>query len=380
MKNILLISVLSSTLLTNSLTAYAEADKEQTAEQTDTVNKEETDKAITQRVMPNAHANKQREITHLLTGTSTQVVRLNALEQEFEMYFLTAIEKEPIGSVLFFPDERNHSDWPVTLNPLRVGLTEHNWQTAVLTLPATKLEEIPERSTYQATAQPQDTDATQSTETENTDTDSSTDSAANSENPSNTETSLEPKEESPPQSQDDTPAKTMAEITMARALATHKYLKETSPGIVIIGIGQGATWASAYASTLGETDKEMSRLILINPQQSLDVSAPALNPLIESIKIDTFDVYTPNTKNADKKTSTAIQRKRAANLSEIEAYRQIKAPASAWGKSGNDWLYRKVKGLIKNNIRKEFKDKATEQSLPIPPEKTNQKPGSSSTS
>jgi len=380
MKNILLISLLSSTLLMNNLLAFAEGDKETTPEQTDTNDSEKTNEAITQRVMPNAHANKQREIADLLTGTSTQIVKLNALEQEFEMYFLTAIEKEPIGSVLLFPDERNHSDWPVTLNPLRTGLTEHNWQTAVLTLPATKLKDIPKRSIYQATVQSQDTDATQSTETESADTDPSIDSASDPTVTSDTETSLESKEESSSQKQDDTPAKTMAEITMARALATHEYLKETSSGIVIIGIGQGATWASAYASTLGETNKEISRLILINPQQSLDISAPKLSLLIESIKIDTFDVYTPNNKNADKETSTALQRKRAANLSEIETYRQIKAPASAWGKRGNDWLYRKVKGLIKNNIRKEFKDKATEKSRPIPPEKTNQKPGSSSTS
>ena len=380
MKNILLISVLSSALLMNSLLAFAEEDKKPAPEQTDTADTEKTNEALTQRVMPNAHANKQREITDLLTGTSTQIVKLNALEQDFEIYFLTAIEKEPIGSVLLFPDERNHSDWPVTLNPLRIGLTEHNWQTAVLTLPATKLKEIPERSTYEATAQPQDTDSEQSAETDTADTVSSADSVPDSTVTSNIETSSEPIEESSALDQKDTPEKTMAEITMARALATHEYLKETSSGIVIIGIGQGATWASAYASTLGETDKEMSRLILINPQQSLDVSAPGLNPLIESIKIDTFDVYTPSGKNADKGTSTALQRKRAANLSEIETYRQIKAPASVWDKRGNDWLYRKVKGLIKNNIRKEFKDKATEKSRPIPPEKTNQKPGSSSTS
>jgi len=380
MKNILLISVLSSALLMNSLTANAEDNKEPAPGQTDTNGTEKTNEAITQRVMPNAHANKQREITDLLTGTSTQIVKLNALEQEFEMYFLTAIEKEPIGSVLLFPDERNHSNWPVTLNPLRTGLTEHNWQTAVLTLPATKLKEIPERSTYQATAQSQDKDATQSTETESADTDSTTDSAPEPTATSDTETPLESNKDSSVQNQDDTPTKTMAEITMARALATHEYLKETSPAIVIIGIGQGATWASAFASTLGETDKEMSRLILINPQQSLDVSAPALNPLIESIKIDTFDVFTPNVKNVDKETSTALQRKRAANLSEIETYRQIKAPASAWGIKGNDWLYRKVKGIIKNNIREEFKDKAAEKSRPTPPEKTNQKPGSPSTS
>jgi len=377
MKNILLISVLSSALLTNSLTTYAQDEKEQTSEQTETADKEKTNKVITQRVMPNAHANKQREITHLLTGTSTQIVRLNALEQEFEMYFLTAIEKEPIGSVLFFPDERNHSDWPVTLNPLRIGLTEHNWQTAVLTLPATRLKKIPDRSTYQATAQSQDKDPAQNTDTATTDNGSTANSASDLANTSNPETSLEPKADSAIQKQEDTPIKTMAEITMARASATHDYLKNISPGIVIIGIGQGATWASAYASTLDETDKEMSRLILINPQQSLDVSAPELNPLIESLIIDTFDVYTPNDKNADKETSTALQRKRAANLSEIETYRQIKAPASAWGKRGNDWLYRKVKGLIKNNIRQEFKDKATEISRPAPPEKTNQKPGSS---
>jgi len=366
MKNILLNSIFCATLLSITLSAIAQDEKEPPAEQLETKSADTPKK----RAMPNSHANTQREISTLLTGTSTQVVKLTALEQEFEMYFLTAIEKEPLGSVLFFPDERNHSDWPVTLNPLRTGLTEHNWQTAVLTLPVTTLSKIPERSVYVASSK--------SVSKENEGAQETNQAAPEETTAAQDAKKVDISETESADTEQAALKQTMAETTMARAIATHSFLKNTTQGIVIVGIGQGATWATAFASTLTKRDKKMSRLILINPQQSFDVSAPALNMLIQSLHIDTFDIYTPTSKNSSTEQNSALKRKRAANLSEIEIYQQIKAPARAWGIRGNDWLYRKVRGVIKSNIMQDFKLQATKRARPAPPEKTNLKPGSTS--
>ena len=148
-------------------------------------------------------------------------------------------------------------------------------------------------------------------------------------------------------------------------------LKEQSDLLIITGIGRGATWASAYAATVAESELENTRLLLINPQQSQDVSAPDMLEILSQLKLATIELYSESDKLA------ARARKRAANRSDIESYLQIKAPNYAWQKQGNQWLSKKVRGILKMNVEQALKDKEMKKKMSAPT-KPNQRPGSAS--
>ncbi len=321
-----------------------------------------------ERVMPDPHKQQQRDIANMLQGSLTEIIELKAQDESFNLYLLAADEKEPLGNILFFADPRTHSDWPISLSPLRVGLSHYKWQTAVMTLPAIQLPKIPDRSTPTDSS---DAAATDTNTAESTQDDQQPTTDENTETVSNEDSSSDPQLDTESET---TTVKPNLEVIMARAQSSIEKLKETSDVIILIGIGQGATWATAYAETLSEADKEKYRLVLINAQQSPDISAKELNQMISQLKIDTFDVYSVQNKNSPD-VNQALARKRAANQSEIENYMQIQAPSSAWSKRGNEWLYRKVLGLIKTNIATALEAEALENMKPKPEEKTNQKPG-----
>lgn len=346
-------------------TANNTTNEQASSEQSDSNNtdKNPDEKASQERVLPDPHKQQQTDIANMLKGSMTEIIELKAQEESFNLYVLAADEKEPLGNVLFFPDPRTHSDWPITLSPLRVGLSHYKWQTAVMTMPVAQLPKIPDRSipaTDEDNAQEDNTDA------ESTQTDSS-DNAENNEPTANTDSDT---------NSDDGMTSSIPnnELIMARAQASITTLNETSDVIILIGIGQGATWATEFATSLSEAEKEKVRLILINAKQSLDTSAKDLNQMISELKIDTYDIYSAQNKNSSG-INHALARKRAANKSDIENYKQIKAPQSAWRKQGNEWLYRKVLGVIKTNIAAQLEALALEEMKPQPAEKTNQKPG-----
>ncbi|NQZ31526.1 MAG: DUF3530 family protein [Oceanospirillaceae bacterium] len=379
MKTSLLVSTFSLLMLSNPLYAAATDEADTNATQTEVTEDNAAGKAeaVSERVMPNAHRNTEKEIAELLKVTASEVLKLTALEENFDAYFLAADEKEPIGSLLIFPDERNHANWTISLNPLRTGLAKHQWQTAVITLPSTKSQAIPERGQYPSESETE-TSATQTDPDTNTETQPPAEQDTQSDPAQSPAVATENETDTAP-AQDNEDTKSMAEIVHARAVATRDFLNKESDAIIIIGIGQGATWAAAYASTFGASELEKSRLILINPQQSTDISAPQLIPLIKQLKLDTFDIYTPMKNRFINGQDLAYQRKRAANLSDIEKYQQIQAPASAWTIRGNQWLFRKVRGVIKTNIETEFKALQEKKAMPVIKQKTNQMPGSAST-
>lgn len=361
MKKIIFIYFL--TLFASYSQAAEEPTEQDSAPKTDTpapVSETSTPEVIT-RTLVNTKKAIANDIRMLLSNSLTEVIQLSALDEDFDMYFLASEEKEPIGSLLFFPDERNHSDWPVTLHPLRTKLTSYNWQTAVITLPKTQLKALPKRTDYST----QEVENTANNETETAENNqTSTDETTNTNTQALTQNSEEQGKAT----------NTMAETVIARAQATVIKLKEQSDVIIIIGIGQGATWATAYAATLEEADKENSKLILINPIQSQDLSSPALNETISNLKVDVIDIYTPQ-ETSSYYADQALARKRAANRADIEQYLQIKAPSSSWTKAGNEWLYRKVRGILKNQVEQKLAEKEALENAPKPAEKINQAPG-----
>lgn len=370
MKNLLLFSLYSLIGLSNQL----HAEEHKTTNTADTAAESEQ-QAVFPRVIPDPYSDRQRDIAGFLEGSVTEVIALQALEQEFSIYFLGADEKEPIGSILFFPDQRNHSDWPINLNPLRVGLTRYKWQTAVLTLPEIITPAIPKRSVYTAEDV---TGADQQQENSDAATDTDTDIATKTDDDAALEATEKQNEAADTTNKEDDPVeklKSMAEITLARATATVELLKQTTEPIIIIGIGQGATWAAAFAQTITDEALQNSRLLLINPQQATDPSVAKLTALIKNVKVNTFDIYTPINASPTNPNDPAHRRKRAANLSEIESYQQIKAPASAWTAGGNQWLFRKIRGLIKNDLEKSLDEQQEMAEEAVVEEKVNQMPG-----
>ena len=377
MKNFLL-----TTLFCFSVNAAWAADSDETkaqpaAKTNNNSEKKAADESKISRAVPRLKHDQELDLASLLSDSFTQVIKLTALDTEFDLYYLSAEEKEPIASVLFFPDERSHSDWPISLNPLRVGLTKYKWQTAVLTLPEPVLASIPERTEYPAITTDNDDKAKSSenppaaddtatqSDTINKDSDTAVDTKQTG---TDSEATATPEE--PPQ--------TLAEISIARAIVATQMLKQKSDSLIIAGIGQGATWATAYALTLAVAEKDQYRLLLINPQQSLDKSAPLLTEMISQLSIDTFDLYTQSKASSMGSSNAEQGRKRAANRSEVEQYAQIKAPSSAWKQRGNTWLFKKVRGILKNQVEPQFSQKALEKNRPVAPKKTNQKPGSTS--
>ncbi|EPJ44510.1 MAG: hypothetical protein OFPII_33830 [Osedax symbiont Rs1] len=373
MKKILLISFFSLILNNAHADSHAKATEQAASDAENSADSENSEEPVT-RSMPNTKQETELEIAAYLSNSLTQVLKLTALEQEFNLYYLAADVKEPLGSLLFFPDERLHSDTLVSLNPLRVGLTRYQWQTAVLTLPQTTLPAIPLRSEYKedtqdpestndATAAVEDTveAKTETAKAKDKDTDAPDTAAQTTPNSST---------EEPPIA-----VKTLAEISLARAQASIKLLTEKSDAVIIAGIGQGATWAAAFAVTIPAADKENFRLLLINPLQSTDVSAPKLTQMLGDIKIDTFDIYTPHNANLSIGINPALARKRAANLSEIEQYIQIKASALTWGRQGNSWLLKKVRGVLKKYVEKPLIIAKEKKTKPKISRKKNQKPG-----
>ncbi len=370
MKNFFLISIVC--LYVNaSWAADSEENQAGSAETTDVDSESKaSDQVAIIRALPRLKKDQELDLALELTNSFTQVIKLTALDTEFDLYYLTAEEKEPIGSLLFFPDERSHSDWPISLNPLRVGLTKHKWQTAVLTLPEPELTAIPNRTEYPSSGEDQQAGAdetaqtnTNSADATQTDPESAADTAATA---TDSDLSSNPEEVS----------KTLAEVSVARAVVAAQMLKQTSDALIIVGIGQGATWATAYALTLAPAEKDKHRLLLINPLQSLDKSAPILTDMIRQLNLDTYDIYTPSQTLATGNPNAEQGRKRAANRSKIEQYLQIKAPNSAWKKSGNTWLFRKVRGILKNKVEAQFTASALVKKRPAAAKKINQKPGS----
>ncbi|MCJ8299972.1 MAG: alpha/beta hydrolase family protein [Pseudomonadales bacterium] len=370
MKKIIILSLLGCLNYNFSYASSHADDGEPADTQAAQVNSDETQSAASvSRVLPKPRSGLERDLALLLQDSLTEVVQLSALDQQFDLYYLEADAKKPVGSLLFFPDDRTHSNWPVTLAPLRVGLPRYNWQTAVITQPVAELAATPERTLYAlATATEEKTgddsatdDSIAQSATEDSDEPTSAvdvyvDAYAYSVSDNSTEYSL-------------------AEITMARATAASQMLKEKSALLVLVGIGQGATWATAYAAGIDKSEKANIRLLLINPQQSADISAPNLIELIGDLKLDTFDIYSLPQNSSG--IPSHLARKRAANRADMDQYLQITAPSSAWSQAGNNWLFRKVQGLLKNQVLKPLQQKAAEQAAqPKPAKKRNLKPGS----
>ncbi len=59
------------------------------------------------------------------------------LEQKLPKFFAiyTEAEEDPKGTVILLHGRGLHPDWSEVISPLRVGLTEHNWNTLSLQLP-----------------------------------------------------------------------------------------------------------------------------------------------------------------------------------------------------------------------------------------------------
>ena len=363
MKKIILLSLLTSLYANFSYASnHASGSQPEQSQSTKTEGDDKQTESAATRVVPKPRAELQRDLALLLQSSLTQVVQLSALDQQFDLYYLEAEAKKPVGSILFFPDDRSHSNWPVTLAPLREGLTRYNWQTAVITQPEAILAAAPARTNYtESAASEGDTDNNSATEQSTEPTaESKSASELSPDTRSGSDTATEP---------------TLAEITLARATAAREMLKEKSPVLILIGIGQGATWATAFAAGIDKSAKANSRLLLINAQQSADISAPNLIELIGDLNIDTFDIYSQPQNSSSFPWQEA--RRRAANRSEIEQYMQIAAPNSAWSQSGNNWLFRKVYGLLKNQVLKPLQQQAAEaDAQPQPTKKRNMRPGS----
>ena len=156
-------------------------------------------------------------------------------------------------------------------------------------------------------------------------------------------------------------------ITAIQALQ-QKGIKQ----FVLVGVGTGATWATALALNL-QTQTDLD-LLIINPAQSQDISAPRLLDLIPDLKITILDIYNEAPSNATThQKHDAKLRINQAHRNKLNNYHQSRLPVTSNTIQGQEWLVRHTRGLLETYIVNMEKEALAPPSTPTPA--VNQRPG-----
>ncbi|WP_162224958.1 DUF3530 family protein [Neptunomonas antarctica] len=312
------------------------------------------------RVEPQPRTSLLADLSNDLLDPETQIMPLSAGEDSFDAFYRDRSGAILHGGIIFFPDDRTHPTWPIILNPLRIGLTDYGWATLAIPLPAPVTADNPIRTLPSLTAI-KTTPAETSEENINAD----TPGTAEPSTPAEIKTAEEQKI---PQSSDRYKRIMQRGITAVQALQQKQIDR-----IVLVGAGSGATWATALATNLqGQTN---IKLLMIDAEQSNDISAPTLLTLIPELTITTLDLYSaaPKIFNNSYAQQPELRVKEARRHS-MNNYHQSRLPKIATTLSGQPWLVRYTRGLLETYIIKAEEENPVPSSTPAP--QINQQPGS----
>jgi len=309
------------------------------------------------RTEPSPRATTLSDLTQTQQNLDTEVIQLSTGESAFDAFYKHSSTALIHGGIIIFPDDRTHPNWPIITNPLRVGLSNYGWETLALSLPQPTTLANPLR-TLPALKIIRDKPTTNEEEP----------LAPASEQTTNPTT----EEQSPPIEK--TIKSETNKIIMQRGIAAIQYLQQKGmKRLVLIGAGTGASWATALAADL--QDQANIKLLIINAEQSQDISAPKLLALIPKLTLTSLDLYsaTPISITTRHKQEPRL-RIETARRHKLNNYHQSRLPQITNTLSGQEWLVRYTRGLLKThviNTEKEAINKGPVKQIPS----INQKPG-----
>jgi hypothetical protein len=315
------------------------------------------------RIEPQPNQAMLMDLATSLPDKETQVIPLQAGDDNFNAFYREQSGAVIKGAILFFPEDLTHPDWPITLNTLRIGLTDHGWGTLSLSLPAPITAALPKRTLpslkiIHSKKEPAEPGATPSESTEPP--------ATSSEQPANSDkaNSATTEESTTPLTSD------RLDIIMKRGVSAVQWLQQKGyTRIVIAGSGSGATWATAFIKNLPEDSN--IKLLILDAEQSKDISAPNYLELLKEIKQTTIDIYSQSPSNsAIDVSSDASIRLKNARRNKLNNYHQSRLPAPSSKESSQAWLLRFTRGMLETYIAKAEKDKIVIPSKPSTPTET----------
>lgn len=306
----------------------------------------------------------------------TEIIQFGEGDTRFPGLYRPYQSENLYGAVLFIVDEDTHFDWEVATHSLRISLSEAGWSTLSLpTLPAINLP-IPERTLPVLKVIKPPSPSPEGEE-----------GAADA-----TEAVPETIPQTIPQTTPETASETAASETeekssqqvltsdrkqqaIERGTAAIEWLKTKDiRRVIIAGHGTGATWAAEIALEMQKQVQNV-RLMMIDAEQSTDLSAPELMNILPELKITVLDIYSayPN-RNNSLFSSKAEQRKKLAKREKLK-FHQVRMPFSSQTPQGQAWLAKRVRGLIDRLIVKAEAERIIDPAKQSKPKSTEQPPG-----
>lgn len=327
---------------------------EETTDDSNTTSLPQTSTA--QRIEPNPQASLLTDLSQTQQDPGAEIIQLGSDEDKFNAFYRQSSTAVIHGGIIIFPDDRTHPNWPIITNPLRMGLSNYGWTTLALSLPQPMTQSNPAR-TLPSLKIIREKPATNEENILESSPDKTTSTTLR--NPAKaTETQADPE---------------TYKRVMQRGTAAIQVLKQKGiERLVLVGAGTGATWATALATNL--QDQADIKLLIINAQQSQDISAPVLLDLIPELKLTSIDIYsaTPHSAITPHKQEPQL-RIEIARRHKLLNYHQNRLPQITRKLSGQEWLVRYTRGLLTTYVIKAEEEviKAPSKSAPS----INQKPG-----
>ena len=309
------------------------------------------------RIEPNPQQSLLIDLSRIQNNQNAEVIQLNTDSDKFDAFYKESSGAITHGGVIILPDDRTHPKWPLITNPLRVGLTDFGWSTLAIALPPPVTPNHPIRTLPSLKVIKNNPLKSEGEPVEPTALDESIATPAIAKESKTT----------------DSPIPQTYNNIMQRGTAAIQALQQKGINrIVLIGTGTGATWAAALAAKW--QDQANFKLIIINAEQSSDISAPALLELIPELTLTTLDMYSANPKNASTtQKQQPRQRIETARRNQLNNYHQSRLPKITNKLPGQEWLVRYTRGLLTTYVINA--EEKVINTPPAPPPSTNQQPG-----
>lgn len=283
-----------------------------------------------------AQAERSQQMEHALRArlSADSLQTLSTPSESFLALWQDAHTATPQGLVILLPGRDQHADQPGVIQPLRLQLPRHGWQTLSLTLPdpfnhlplrqpvPTVVSGDPQAPEEQSIASPAQSDEHASAPIEQV-------------QAQETEEAQEQAPHAPTQPATD-PEAEYAERMFDRIDAALAFAKTQKPKeLILLGHGSGAYWSARYMQA--RTPKDVSRLVWLQAESLTDMRQ-SLNSLLAEIKVPVADFVSDPAHNADRKAL-------AARLP-LNGYRALSLPLYTRPAEQQEQVVRRVRGYL----------------------------------
>ncbi len=278
------------------------------------------DTAPRERILPDPSAAIQADLARALDAT-TELIWLESGEQKTLALSVPHNTREQTGTVIILHDQHTSADWPELVSTLRKGLPDKGWATLSLQLPDAPWVEPPARSTSTSSSTPASTEG----------------STADTSNPAPANTA-EPVT-------GNTYSTRMAEITSAAL----DQVQANEGQLVVLGVGTGAIWATAFVRAQEQSSKNLS-LVLLDSRQPEHPQAPDLMTLLPELSSTVLDMYHGSTLQ-ENAAANPRNRSSLAKRNQLDNYHQSRLPLLPGDrKKRNQWVLSRVRGFMNTHI------------------------------